>query len=316
MKSKLANAEVVVNTNSFLLRKRRINNLDLHIMLLLPTLYFIIFHYIPMYGVTIAFKEFSPIKGILGSEWIGLENFIIFFRSYSFKQVITNTLGISVYSILAGFPVPIILALLLNELRFKKYKGFIQLVTYAPHFISTVVMVGIIISFLSPSTGIINILLRYLGFESVAFMQKPEYFKSIFVITGIWQGAGWGSIIYLANLAGVDMQLHEAATVDGATRVQRIWHINLPHIMPTIVIMLILSMGSIMSVGFEKVFLLQNPLNLESSEVIATYVYKTGIMGARYGFSSAVGLFNAVVNFILLVVVNKISRKLNETSLW
>lgn len=285
--------------------------------LIAPVLvYFAVFHYLPMYGVQIAFKDFIGSRGIWGSPWVGFKHFERFFESYFFWRLIWNTVGISLYELAVGFPVPIILALMMNELRQGVFKRMVQTITYAPHFLSTVVLVGMIVIFLSPSTGIVNQVIRAFGGEPVYFMTEPKWFKTIYVLSGVWQQMGWSSIIYLAALTGIDPHLHEAARVDGASRLQRIWHINLPGIRPTIIILLILNVGSIMGVGFEKIFLMQNSLNREASDVISTYVYRSGILGAQYSFSAAVGLFNSVVNFILLVTVNRIARKLNETSLW
>jgi putative aldouronate transport system permease protein len=289
---------------------------QLYLLLFPVVVYFVIFHYIPMYGVQIAFKDFIATKGITGSPWVGFKHFERFFHGYYFWRLIKNTLGIGVYELVVGFPFPILLALLLNEVRVKWFKRTVQTVTYAPHFLSTVVLVGMLVIFLSPESGIVNHFLERLGGKPIAFMTEPGWFKTIYVFSGVWQQMGWGSIIYLAALTSIDPQLHEAARVDGAGRLQRIWHINLPGILPTIVILLILSTGSVLAVGFEKVFLMQNSLNMESSDVIATYVYRSGILGAEYSFSSAVGLFNSVVNFILLAVVNTIARKTGETSLW
>ena len=289
---------------------------QLYLFILPAFLYFLIFHYVPMYGVQIAFKDFNPALGIGGSPWVGFEHFTAFFNSYYFWDLIKNTLGISVYSLIVGFPLPIILALSLNEAKDGLFKRGVQTITYAPHFISVVVMAGVIITFLSPSTGIVNDIIGLFGFEPIAFMEDPAWFKTVFVFSGVWQSAGWGTIIYLAALAGVDPQQHEAAIVDGATRLERIWHINIPAIFPTMVILLILNTGSLLAVGFEKILLLQNPLNMESSEVIATFVYRAGLLDGEYSFSTAVGLFNSVINAILLIVVNYIARKTNETSLW
>lgn len=289
---------------------------QLYLLIAPVLLYFIVFHYWPMYGVQIAFKNFIATKGIWASPWVGLKHFERFFDSYYFWRLIRNTLGISLYELAVGFPIPILLALMVNEVRHRSFKRFVQTVTYAPHFLSTVVIVGMLMMFLSPTNGIVNIIIRALGGESVFFMTKPEWFKSIYVLSGVWQQMGWSSIIYLAALAGIDPQLHEAARVDGASRLQRIWHVNLPGIRPTIVILLILNIGTIMGVGFEKVFLMQNSLNQESSDVISTYVYRSGILGAQYSFSAAVGLFNSLVNFILLLSVNRIARKVNQVSLW
>jgi len=296
--------------------KRIIKNYELYIFILPAFLYFIIFHYAPMYGVQIAFKDYIATKGIIGSPWAGFKHFNYFFKSYYFGVLMKNTIGISLYSLAVGFPIPIILALLLNELKYERFKKLVQNVTYAPHFISTVVMVGMIVSFLSPESGIVNQVIKAFGGEPIYFMTRSDLFKSIYVWSGIWQNAGWSSIIYLAALSSIDMELHEAAIVDGATRLQRIRHINIPGIMPTVVVLLILNSGSIMNVGFEKIFLMQNSLNLESSDVISTYVYRRGLLNAQYSFSSAVGLFNSVINFMLLVIVNKISKSVNETSLW
>ncbi|PYI54064.1 sugar ABC transporter permease [Paenibacillus flagellatus] len=279
-------------------------------------LYFVVFHYWPMYGVQIAFKDFIATKGIGGSPWVGFKHFERFFDSYFFWRLVKNTLGISLLELVVGFPVPIVLALMVNEVRSNGFKRFVQTVTYAPHFLSTVVVVGMVLMFLSPTSGLVNMAVKAFGGEPIFFMTEPGWFKPIYVLSGVWQQMGWSSIIYLAALAGIDPQLHEAARVDGASRLQRIWHINLPGIRPTIVILLILNIGTLMGVGFEKVFLMQNSLNMEGSDVISTYVYRSGILGAQYSFSAAVGLFNSVINFVLLLTVNRIARKVNQVSLW
>lgn len=289
---------------------------QLYLLIAPVLLYFLIFHYWPLYGLQIAFKDFIGTQGIWGSPWVGLKHFKRFFDSYFFWRLIGNTLGISMYELIAGFPLPIMIALMINEVRQQRMRKFVQIVTYAPHFLSTVVVVGVVIMFLSPTTGIVNTMIRALGGESIYFMTQPEWFKSIYVWSGVWQQMGWNSIIYIAALAGIDPQLHEAARVDGASRLRRIWHINLPGIRSTIIILLILNTGSLMGVGFEKVFLMQNSLNKESSDVIATYVYSSGILGSQYSFAAAVGLFNSIVNFILLLLVNRTSRYLNQASLW
>ncbi|WP_238178121.1 ABC transporter permease [Paenibacillus contaminans] len=289
---------------------------QLYLLIAPVVVYFLVFHYWPMYGVQIAFKNFIATKGIWGSPWVGFKHFERFFESYFFWRLIRNTLGISLYELAVGFPVPIILALMINEVRLKGYRKFVQTVTYAPHFLSTVVVVGMVMMFLSPNSGLVNTAIKALGGEPIPFMTQPEWFKTIYVFSGVWQQMGWSSIIYLAALAGIDPQLHEAARVDGASRMQRIWHVNLPGIRPTIVILLILNIGTLMGVGFEKVFLMQNSLNNESSDVISTYVYRSGILGAQYSFSAAVGLFNSLVNFILLLTVNRIAKKVNQVSLW
>lgn len=291
-------------------------NWELYLLFLPVLAYFIIFHYIPMYGVQIAFKDFIANKGIMGSPWVGFEHFERFFDSFYFWRIIKNTLGIGIYELIVGFPIPIILALMIHELRTGKFRKFVQTVTYMPHFLSTIVMVGMIMMFLSPASGLINVVISLFGGEPISFMTEPGWFKSIYVWSGVWQTMGWSSIIYIAALAGIDPQLHEAARVDGASRLRRIWHINLPGIAPTIIVLLILNMGSILGVGFEKVFLMQNDLNMESSDVISTNVYRSGILGAQYSFSAAVGLFNSVVNFIMLLTVNRIARKVSSSSLW
>ncbi|MBO9610167.1 MAG: sugar ABC transporter permease [Paenibacillaceae bacterium] len=296
--------------------KRFYKNWELYLFALPTLAYFVIFHYIPMYGLQIAFKDFIPSKGIWGSEWVGFAHLQRFFDSYYFWSLIQNTLGISVYELLVGMPVPIVLALALNELRNGAYKKFVQTITYAPHFISVVVLSGMVIAFLSPGSGLVNLAIKGLGGQPVPFLTDPAWFKTVFVFSGVWQNMGWGTIIYLAALAGVDPQQHEAAMIDGATRMQRIVHINLPNILPTIVILMILNVGSFMSVGFEKVFLLQNPLNMDASDVISTYVYRSGLVQGQYSFASAIGLFNSVINFVLLIVVNRVARRINETSLW
>lgn len=291
-------------------------NWDLYLLFSPVLIYFIVFHYVPMYGMQIAFKDFIANKGITGSPWVGFKHFERFFDSFYFWRVIKNTMGIGLYELMVGFPIPILLALMIHEVRSGKFRRFVQTVTYMPHFLSTVVMVGMIMMFLSPVSGLINLAITALGGEAISFMTEPGWFKSIFVWSGVWQTMGWSSIIYLAALAGVDPQLHDAAKVDGATRLQRIWHVNIPGIAPTMVVLLILNVGSIMGVGFEKVFLMQNALNMEASDVIATNVYRSGILGAQYSYSAAVGLFNSVINFILLLTVNRLARKVSSSSLW
>lgn len=296
--------------------KKILASWQLYILILPAFAYFLIFHYGPMYGVQIAFKDYMPSLGIWGSPWVGLKHFEKFFDSYYFWDLMKNTLGISIYSLIIGFPLPIILALALNEIKDGTFKKTVQTVTYAPHFISTVVIVGMIIAFLSPTTGIINHGLNTLGVESKAFMEDPAWFKTIYVLSGLWQSTGWNSVIYMAALSGVDPQLHEAATIDGASRLQRMWYINLPVLIPTMVILLILNFGSIMSLGHEKILLMQNPLNMPSSNVIATFTYQQGLLDAQYSYAAAIGLFNSLINSFLLIFVNKISQRLSATSLW
>ena len=278
-----------------------------------------IFNYIPMAGIQLAFKKYNMNLGIMGSPWIGFDNFKKFFRNYQFWRLLKNTLTLSLYGMLAGFPIPIMLALLLNSMNNLKYKKFIQTVTYMPHFISTVVMVGLIIQVFNPRIGLYGIIYSAVtGNNAPDVLGSASAFPHIYVLSGVWQSMGWNSIIYMAALAGVDAELHEAAQMDGASKFQRILHIDLPSILPTAIMLLILNAGSIMNIGFEKAFLMQNNLNLRSSEVISTYVYKMGLESATgdYGYATAIGLFNSVINFILIVSVNAVSKKVTEQSLW
>lgn len=291
-------------------------NYQLYILLAPTVIMLIILNYIPMYGITLAFKDYVPSKGILGSPWVGLKYFERFFNSFSFSRILSNTLKISFASLIFGFPVPVIFALMLNQLRQEKFKRMIQTITYAPHFISTVVLVGMMMVFLSLRSGLINNIIQMLGGEPIFFMAKKEWFIPLYILSDIWQNTGWNTIIYLAALSSVNPELYEAAIVDGATKLQRIKHIDIPAILPTIVITLIFACGGIMNVGFEKVFLMQNSLNREVSDVIATYVFEQGLIRAQYSYSTAIGLFNTIVNIILLITVNKIAKKLTDTSLW
>lgn len=297
-------------------RGNKFRNLELTLLILPALLYFIIFQYFPMYGLQIAFREFSPFKGILGSPWVGLEHFSRFFNSYHFWSLIKNTVGISLYLLILGFPLPIILSLMMNEMTSTRLKKTMQTVVYAPHFISTVVMVGMLFVFLRPQNGLINRFILRGGGESISFLTEASLFKTIYVLSGIWQNTGWGTVIYLASLSAIDPQIVEAAIIDGANRWQRVLHINIPGILPMVVILFILNAGRLMNVGFEKVFLMQNPLNLKSSEIIATYVYKSGLINYDFSFGSAVGFFNSVINFLLLIMVNTIAKKTGESSLW
>ena len=291
-------------------------NYQLYLMLLPAIIYYVIFKYSPMYGLQIAFRNYKPAKGIWGSKWVGLESFERFLTRDYFWQAFSNSLTINISSILFTFMLPVIFALMLNEVRNSKIKTTMQTITYAPHFISTVVVVAMVKLFLSPTVGLINNLRAAMGLEVVQFMMKPEFFVPIYIISDVWQGLGWSAIIYIASLAGVSPSLHESAMLDGASRLQRIWYINLPHILPTVIVMLILRTGSMLDVGFEKVFLLSNDAVLERSEVISTYVYRLGIGGAQFSLSTAVGLANSIVQFIMLSAVNYISRRVSETSLW
>jgi putative aldouronate transport system permease protein len=288
----------------------------LYLFFLPVALYYAIFHYAPMYGVVIAFKDFSPFIGILKSPWVGFEHFITFFSSIYFFRLIRNTFLLSFYSILFGFPVPILLALILNELQSRRLRSIIQSLTYVPHFVSTVVVAGLLYTFLSPSVGFVNAILTALGGKEVDFLREPSWFRFLYVGSGIWQEMGWGSIIYVAGLASIDVQLYEAADMDGAGRLRKMWSISLPGILPIVVTMLLLNLGRLMTVGFEKVFLLYNSATYETSDVISTYVYRSGIMDQQYSFAAAVGLFNSVVTLVLLTGFNWISRRVSEYSLW
>ena len=289
---------------------------QLYLVMLPALLYFLIFKYIPMVNAVIAFKDYSVVKGIWGSPWAGFKHFELFFNNPVFWILLKNTLGLSLYALIAGFPIPILLAIALNEIRDGFFKRSVQLVTYAPYFISTVVLVSMIMLLLAPRLGIFNQGLQTLGLQPINFLGRPNLFPSIYVWSGIWQNSGYAAIVYLAALSGVDPMLYEAARVDGASRIQKILNIDLPGIMPVAVILLILSVGSLLAIGFEKVFLLQNPLNLGSSEIIATYVYKIGLLNANFSFATAVGLFNSVINMILLVAVNAYVKRVSDMSLW
>ncbi len=313
-----------VNSNELIVPKKGNRTLSLmkknwllYVFLLPAIVYLGIFCYSPMYGLQIAFKNFVPSKGILGSDWVGLKWFITFFESPRFWTILKNTLFVSGYSIVFDFPIPIILALIINNVKNLKWKKFAQTITYMPHFISVVVLVGMMSVFFSPRSGFINTLLAYLGGSGdTYFMGNANYFPHLYVWSGIWQSTGWGSVIYIAALAGVDPSQHEAAMIDGANKFKRILHIDLPAILPTMAIMLIMRCGSVMNIGYEKVYLMQNSLNITSSEVISTYVYKLGLMQQQFSYSSAIGLFNNIVNFILLIIVNKVVGKLSGSKLW
>ncbi|EHB47598.1 MULTISPECIES: ABC transporter permease subunit [Paenibacillus] len=290
-------------------------NWGLYLLLLPAVVLVLLFSYVPMYGILIAFKDYSPAAGIMDSPWAGLKYFEKFFRSYQFESTIKNTVVISLYSV-ATFPIPIMLALMVNQMRPNRFKRFFQTVTYMPHFISTVVMVGLMLILFSPSTGLIGNLFRLFGAEAPNLMGSAGWFSSVYVWSDVWQHMGWDSIIYIAALSAVNPSLYEAATMDGASRWQKIRYIDIPMLMPTMITLLILRIGNLLGVGFEKVYLMQNNLNITSSEVIATYVYKIGMLSSQYSFSSAINLFNTVINFVLLIMVNYISKKYSENSLW
>lgn len=290
-------------------------NRQVYIMAIPVIAFYIIFHYMPMYGIVIAFKDFSPFKGIMGSPWAGLKYFKEFFGSYQARRVIQNTILLSFYEILWGFPAPIILALLLNEVSHKFYKKIIQTVSYLPHFISLVVICGMILDF-TATDGAINDIVAMLGFQRTNFMMKPEFFRGIFVGSGIWQGVGWGSIIYLSAIAGIDPTMYEAAVIDGAGRFKQLIHITLPSISSTIIVLFIMRIGHVMSIGWEKVILLYNPMVYDTADIISSYIYRRGLLESSYSLSAAVGLFNSLINFTLIIIANKISKTFSESSLW
>ena len=299
------------------LQKRKIkSNIPLYVLLFPSIILLIMFAYIPMLGLVIAFKDYSPANGILNSPWVGFKYFTQFFNSVQFGTTMMNTLKISIYSILGGFPLPILLALLCNQLRAGKFKKVFQVTTYLPHFISTMVMCGMIILFLSPNSGLIANIFKSLGWTMPNLLSKPDSFAGVYVWSDVWQHIGWDSIIYLAALSAIDPTYYEAATMDGASRMQKILNIDLPLLLPTAMILLILRAGSLLSIGFEKVLLLQNPLNLAGSEVISTYVYKVGMQNFQYSYSTAIGLFNTVVNLIILLSVNWFSKRYTKTGLF
>jgi len=297
------------------LKKQWSKNKYVYIMLIPVLLYYVLFCYVPMYGVTIAFKNFIPLKGILKSPWIGFQHFKSFFESYYFWRLIRNTLAINIYSLVIGFPAPIILALLLNEVRNTHYKRIVQTVSYLPHFVSIVIISGMILQFTSRN-GLVNQSLSLFGLEKIPFMLRPEWFRTVFVFSGVWQNAGWNSIIYLAALSNISEEIYEASKIDGANRWRQVIYITIPGISSTIIILLILNIGSLMSVGFEKVILLYNPSIYETADVISSFVYRKGILEANFSYSAAVGLFNSIINFVLLMSSNYMSRKVSETSLW
>lgn len=293
-------------------------NYQLFIMLILPLTYIIVFLYIPMYGAQIAFRDFNFVDGITGSPWKGFKYFTKFFESYQFLRVFWNTIRISFYLLFVSFPFPIMLALFLNNSKRHRFTKTVQIATYAPYFISVVVLSGMIIQFLSPKFGIVTNILRMFGVESQALLNNPAMFDDIFVWSEIWKSTGWQSVIYISALSAVDPSLYEAAKVDGAGRFKRMVHIDIPCIMPTVITLLIMNLGRVLNLGHEKILNLQNPLNLEASEVISTYVYKVGLASSlpNYSYATAIGLFKSLVNFALLLLVNRIAKKLSDTSLW
>ncbi len=307
---------VKLGTGPALARKRVRNDWQIYLILMLPMIWLITFSYVPMYGVFMSFTKYNIVKGIFDSQWIGFDNFTRFFTTPSATSTIINTMSVSVYALIAGLPSPILLAILLNECRSVRYKKTAQMITYAPYFISTVVLVAMMMQLFDQRTGIVNQMISGLGGKPINFMAKKDMFRSMYVWSGVWQTTGFNAIIYLAALSAVDPAQHEAAVIDGASRFQRIIHIDLPSLVPTMTILFILNCGSIMNIGFEKVHLMQNSANARVSEVLSTYIYKMGLLNLDYGYSAAVGLFNSLVNFVLVVLVNGISRKLSTNSIW
>lgn len=296
--------------------KRVLRAWQLYVLLAPALIYVAIFKYWPMYGVQIAFRNYNPVDGFSGSPWVGLDHFARFVNSYQFTQVIGNTLWIAVLGLVIAFPVPIILALVVNQLQSERFKKFTQTVLYSPAFISTVVVVGIMFVLLSPRSGMVNNVIKLTGGEPIFFMGTPEWFRPVYIISDVWQTAGFSMIVYLAALASIDPSLHEAAKVDGASKFQRVRHIDLPGIMPVIVILFILAIGNLLNVGFEKALLMQTDLNLSASEIIQTYVYHAGLQQAQFSYSAAIGLFNSILNLVLLLTFNWIARRTQQTSLW
>ncbi|ANS75396.1 sugar ABC transporter permease [Paenibacillus yonginensis] len=299
---------------SRLIRDFKLNKY-LYLMMVPVIAYYLVFFYGPMYGALIAFKDYSPMKGILGSDWVGLKHFEDFFGSFYFLRVLKNTILISLYTLLFEFPAPILLALLINEVRRKKFKRVVQTITYMPYFISLVVICGIITDFTN-ADGLLNRLFVFLGYDGQAMLQKPELFRPIYVLSEIWQRIGWESIIYIAALMSIDLEQYEAARMDGASRLKQMIYITLPGLLPTIMIMFILRMGNLLNVGFEKIILLYNPVTYETADVISSFVYRKGLLEFGWSYSSAVGLFNSVINLVLLITANTLSRRATQNSLW
>ncbi len=298
------------------LKTKLLNDWQLYVLILPGVIYFIVFHYVPLYGIQIAFKDFKVSKGIVDSAWVGFDNFKTFFNSYYCGRLIINTLLLNVYSLLWSFPVPVVLALLLNRIKQERFKKFTQTVIYIPHFISTVVMAGMLYIFLSPETGMINRLIKALGGQSVYFMAEAGWFRTVYIASGIWQSAGWGTILYIAALTGVDQEVYEAATLDGASVMQKIRHIDIPSILPIAVMMLILECGKIMGGDTQKALLLQTKSNTATSDIIGLYVYNVGLGQAKYSYTAAIGLFQNLIGFVMIVVVNTISKRVSSVSMF
>lgn len=302
-------------TLTYRLRRDWIRNRSLYIMVIPVLLFYLLFHYKPMYGAIIAFKDYTPALGVAKSPWVGFANFTRFFKSVYFVRLIKNTILLSVYNLIFGFPAPIILALLLNEVRNKHFKNITQTITYLPHFISLIVVTGMLTDF-SMTSGLFNDIIAFFGGERSPLLQNPKLYRTMYIASGIWQQVGWGSIIYLSALAGVDQQLYEAASIDGAGKWKQLLNVTLPGIAPTIIIMLIMRMGSLMNMGYEKTILLYNPSTYDTADIISSYIYRVGLLEQDWSYSTAVGLFNSVINFGLLIFTNKMSKKYSETSLW
>ena len=311
------NKEGCFSTSAYTWKRDLQKNYELYLFLVPAVVSVFIFSYLPMYGIQIAFKDYKPAKGILGSKWVGLKWFERFFSGYQFTEVLSNTVLLSVLLLICSFPIPILFALIVNQYKEGKFRRLLQTVSYAPHFISTVVMVGMVLLFLSPSSGLYGTIVRLCGGDPKNIMGDAGMFRSIYILSDIWQHTGWDSIIYLAALSAINQDLYDAANVDGAGRMKKIWYIELPALKETSIILLILRLGNIMSMGFEKAYLMQNNLNLATSEIIATYVYKVGLTGTpQYSYSAAIGVFNSVINVILIITFNKISKKVSGAGLW
>lgn len=289
---------------------------DLYLIMAPGIVYFLLFKYVPMFGIAIAFQDYSPFAGIRGSDWVGLGHFARLFHDADFYRLLGNTVLISVYKLVWGFPAPVVLALLLNEIRLRAFKRTIQTFVYLPHFLSWIIIGGLLTNLLSPSTGIVNSLIKWLGMEPVFFLTDTNWFRTILVASGIWKEAGWGAILYLAALAGINPELYEAAIMDGANKWRQIWHITLPSIMSTLVILLLLRLGHLLEVGFEQIFVLYNPLVYSISDVFDTYVYRTGISKADFSYPAAIGLFQSVVGLVLVVAANKLAKAVSGHGIW
>lgn len=302
--------------NAASLSKRIWRSRELYLLLALPLIWYIIFRYVPLYGIQIAFRDYRVSRGFFGSAWVGLKHFERFFNSYYFDRVVGNTLIINGISLLVGFPIPVLFALMINEMKHHRYKKLLQNVTYIPHFLSAVVLVSILQLIFNPNTGVYNMILKSAGLKTTNYFATTSAFKSMYIISGLWQNMGWDSILYIAALAGIDQELYEAATIDGATRLQKMRFISIPSIMGTITIMLLLRSGQIMNIGYEKVLLMQNSLNMASSDVISTYVYRVGILEGNFSYSTAINLFNSGVNMLLLYMANLLAKRMGGIGLW